>query len=220
MGNQKFGIDSEACDKIASDVSELCQIGVQVGIVIGGGNIFRGIKAHEEGMARTPADHIGMLATLINAISLQESFEKIHCESRIMSAVSCDTMAEPYSWKKALAYLESGNVIIFAGGTGNPYFTTDTAAALRGFEIRAQILIKATKVDGIYDKDPVKCLDAVKFDRITFLEVLARQLNVMDAAAIALCRENRMPIRVINIFEGQALKKAVFGENVGTLVKE
>ncbi len=219
MGQQKFGVDSAACDKIAREVSELCKAGVQIGIVIGGGNIFRGIKAHQSGMARTPADHIGMLATLINGISLQQAFEKIQLESRIMSAISCDTMAEPYSWKKALTYLKNGSVLIFVGGTGNPYFTTDSAAALRAFEIQAEVLIKATKVDGIYNKDPIHP-DAIKYDRVSYSEVLAKQLNVMDAAAIALCRENRLPIRVMNIFSDQTLKKAVFGENVGTLVEE
>ncbi len=218
MGQQKFGVDSEACAKIASDVSELCHLGVQVGIVVGGGNIFRGINAHRAGMARTPADQIGMLATLINGISLQQAFERISCESRVMSAIACDSMAEPYSWKKALGYLESGTVLIFVGGTGNPYFTTDSAAALRAFEIQAEILIKATKVDGIYSKDPIKYIDAVKYDRITFSEVLSKQLDVMDAAAIALCRENRLPIRVINIFNDKTLMRAVCGENVGTLV--
>lgn len=220
MGEQKFGVDSLACDKIAAEVAELCKAGVQVGIVIGGGNIFRGIKAHKSGMARTPADHIGMLATLINGISLQQAFEKLRLESRIMSAIACDTMAEPYSWKKALNYLERGAILIFVGGTGNPYFTTDSAAALRAFEIQAEVLIKATKVDGIYDKDPLAYSDAVKYSRVSYSEVLAKQLNVMDAAAIALCRENRLPIRVMNIFSDQTLKKAVFGENVGTLVEE
>ncbi len=220
MGQQKFGVEPSACAKIAAEVAELSMAGVQVGIVIGGGNIFRGIKAHQAGMARVPADHIGMLATLINGISLQQSFEKLRLESRIMSAISCEPMAEPYAWKKAIAYLENGAVLIFVGGTGNPYFTTDSAAALRAFEIQAEVLIKATKVDGIYSKDPIAHPDAVKYSRVSYSEVLAKELNVMDAAAIALCRENRLPIRVMNIFSDQTLKRAVFGENVGTLVEE
>jgi uridylate kinase len=217
MGNQHFGIDPGACQHIASHVHSLCKKGVQVGIVIGGGNIFRG--AHAKGMERTPADHIGMLATLINGISLQQAFEKIGCESRIMSAISCDVMAESYSWKNALDYLARGIVIIFIGGTGNPYFTTDSAAALRALEIQAEVLFKATKVDGIYDKDPMQHKDAKKFERITYDEVLSQDLKIMDPTAIALCRENRLPIRVFDMFSDKALDMAVQNESVGTLVE-
>ena len=217
MGNQKYGIDPESCHKIASSVHELTQLGVQVGLVIGGGNIFRGVKATEEGMQRTPADHIGMLATLINGIALQQAFEKIQCESRIMSAITLDVMAESYSWKNALKYLEKGIVLIFVGGTGNPYFSTDSAAALRALEIQAEVLLKATKVDGIYNKDPVKYANAKKFDQVTYSEVLASKLQVMDATAIALCRENGIPIRVFNMFN-HSLKAAVMNEPIGTLV--
>jgi uridylate kinase len=217
MGDQKYGIDPDACKKIASSVQELTKVGVQVGVVIGGGNIFRGVKATQDGMQRTPADHIGMLATLINGIALQQAFEEIGTESRIMSAITLDVMAESYSWKNALKYLEKGIVLIFVGGTGNPYFTTDSAAALRALEIQAQVLMKATKVDGIYNKDPVKYADAVKFDRVTYSEVLASKLQVMDATAIALCRENGIPIRVFNMFD-HSLKAAVYDEPVGTLV--
>jgi len=220
MGSEKFGVDPDASHKIATSVKELTQLGVQVGIVIGGGNIFRGIKGTHQGMERTPADHIGMLATIINGISLQQAFENISCESRIMSAIACDVMAESYNWKNALKYLDQGLVLIFVGGTGNPYFTTDTAAALRAFEIQAEILMKATKVDGIYDKDPLKYPNAVKFDQITYSDVLTNKLQVMDAAAIALCRENRIPIRVFNIFEDHSLKKAVCNQSAGTLVME
>ncbi|OGN63355.1 MAG: UMP kinase [Chlamydiae bacterium RIFCSPHIGHO2_12_FULL_49_9] len=215
MGSQKYGVDPEVCAKIAVSVQELIQLGVQVGLVVGGGNIFRGMKGVAGGMERTPADHIGMLATIINGISLQQAFEKIHCESRIMSAISCDVMAEPYSWKNALKYLDKGIVLIFVGGTGNPYFTTDTAAALRALEIQADVLMKATKVDGIYNKDPLKYPDAVKFDRVAYSEILERRLQVMDGAAIALCQENGIPIRV---FSPDSLKSAVFNEPVGTLV--
>ncbi len=220
MGPQKFGVDAAACGKIAREVGAIAVLGVQVGIVIGGGNIFRGIQASQAGLDRTPADHIGMLATLINAIALQQAFEKAGCESRVLSAIPCSGIAEPYSWKKALAYLERGIVLIFAGGTGNPYFTTDSAAALRAIEIQADVLVKATKVDGIYDKDPLKHPDAVKYDRISYSEALVRKLAVMDATAIALCRENKLPIRVINMFGDHALQQAVLHRSVGTLVEE
>ncbi len=218
MGGQKFGVDPEACCRIASQVHSIVQLGVQVGIVIGGGNIFRGAHATNLCMERTPADHIGMLATLINGISLQQAFERIQCESRIMSAISCDVMAESYFWKDALKYLEKGIVLIFVGGTGNPYFTTDSAAALRALEIRAEILLKATKVGGIYNKDPVKYPDAKKFDQISYNEVLTHQLQVMDATAVALCWENRIPIRVFNMFSDDALVNAVCQQSIGTLV--
>jgi uridylate kinase len=219
MGSQKFGVDPDVSHKIAVQVKELTQLGVQVGIVIGGGNIFRGIKGTHSGMDRTPADHIGMLATIINGIALQQAFERISCESRIMSAIACDVMAESYNWKKALEYLDQGIVLIFVGGTGNPYFTTDSAAALRALEVKAEVLMKATKVDGIYDRDPVQYPEAVKFQKISYLEVLAGQLQIMDATAIALCRENRIPIRVFNIFENHSLKNVVFNQAVGTLVE-
>ena len=219
MGDQKFGVDPDACHKISVQVKELVDLGVQVGVVIGGGNIFRGVQAVKSGMERTPADHIGMLATLINGIALQQSFEKISCESRIMSAITCDVMAELYSWKNALKYLDKGIVLIFVGGTGNPYFTTDSAAALRALEIHAQILLKATKVDGIYDKDPLKHPNAVKFKHVSYSEVLAHKLQVMDPTAIALCRENRTPICVFNVFANHALRHAVCNRDVGTLVE-
>jgi uridylate kinase len=217
MGNQKYGVDPDACHKIALSIQELVELGVQVGVVIGGGNIFRGVKATHAGMQRTPADHIGMLATLINGIALQQALEKLSCESRIMSAIACDVMAEPYSWKNAIAYLEKGLVLIFVGGTGNPYFTTDSAAALRALEINAEVLMKATKVDGIYNKDPITHPDAIKYDKITYSEVLASKLEVMDATAIALCAENRLPIRVFNMLD-RSLRAAVFNDPVGTLV--
>jgi len=215
LGSQKFGIDEGACHKIAVSVKELVSLGVQIAIVIGGGNIFRGFKGAQEGMARTPADQIGMLATIINGMALNQAFVQIGCPSRVLSAVSCDRMVEPYTWQKALQYLEQKNVLIFVGGTGNPYFTTDSAAALRALEIQADVLMKATKVDGIYDKDPLKYPDAVRFERLTYTEVLEKQLQVMDATAIALCRENHIPIRV---FSDRSLKSAVCNEPVGTLV--
>lgn len=221
LGNQPYGVDPEACSTIASSIQEISKIGVQVGVVIGGGNIFRGVKGVAAGMERTPADHVGMLATLINGISLQQAFEKIHSESRIMTAIACPpAVAEPYSWKDALQYLDEGVVLIFVGGTGNPYFTTDSAAALRALEIRAEVLLKATtKVDGVYDKDPLKHPDAKKFERLSYSEVLAQNLQVMDGAAVALCRENRIPIRVFNVFSDRALMKAVCDQSAGTLVE-
>ncbi len=220
LGGQPYGVDPEACFKIASSVKQLCAIGVQVSVVIGGGNIFRGVKGVAAGMDRTPADHIGMLATLINGISLQQAFERVHSESRIMTAIACPVMAEPYSWKDALKYLDKGVVLIFVGGTGNPYFTTDSAAALRALEIRAEVLLKATtKVDGIYDKDPLKHQKAVKFEKISYSKMLEENLQVMDATAVALCRENAIPIRVFDVFSDQALMKAVCNQSVGTLVE-
>lgn len=220
MGSQQYGIDPEACFRIATQVSQLTLAGVQVGIVIGGGNIFRGASHAKLRMERTSADHIGMLATLINGITLQQAFERISCESRIMSAISCDVMAESFSWKNAHDYLSKGIVLIFVGGTGNPYFTTDSAAALRALEIQAEILFKATKVDGIYDKDPMKFKGAKKFDRISYSQVLNSDLQVMDATAIALCRENHIPIRVFNLFSEEDLLKAVCNQPVGTIVDE
>ena len=217
MGDQKYGVDPDACHKIVSSILELTQLGIQVAVVIGGGNLFRGSKGSQFGMQRTPADHIGMLATLINGISLQQAFEKIGAPSRILSAIACEGIVETYVWEKALKYLEEGTTLIFVGGTGNPYFTTDSAAALRALEIRAEVLMKATKVAGIYSEDPLKNPDANKFDRLTYSEVLANNLQVLDAAAIALCRENKIPIRVFNMFD-HSLKAAVYSESVGTLV--
>ncbi len=219
MGSQKFGVDPDSTFHVANTVKEIINQGIQVAIVIGGGNIFRGLKGSGAGMARTPADHIGMLATMINGIALQQAFEKAHCESRIMSAIACDVMAECYNWKNALTYLDRGLVLIFVGGSGSPYFTTDTAAALRALEVKAEVVIKATKVDGVYDKDPLKYSDAVKFEKISYSEVLEKQLEVMDATAITLCRENKIPIRIFNVFEDGALMKAVTGQEIGTLVE-
>ncbi len=218
MGDRGYGIDPAACRKVALSVQSLVQLGVQVSIVIGGGNIFRGVQASSTQMLRTPADQVGMLATLMNGICLQQALQSLHCASHVMSAIACDAIVESYSWKNALAYLEQGRVLIFVGGTGNPYFTTDSAAALRALEMGAEVLFKATKVDGIYDKDPLQFPDALKLDRVTYSEVLAKQLRVMDATAIALCRENRIPIRVFNMFSDDSLKAAVYNETVGTLV--
>ncbi len=218
MGEQKFGVEHQACQKIAQSIKEVYALGIQIGLVVGGGNIFRGNQAQAFGFARTPADHIGMLATTINGLILQQSLAAIGVESRVMSAFNTDPIIEPYHWGNAMKSLSQGLIVIFVGGTGNPYFTTDSAAALRASEIQAEILLKATKVDGIYDEDPVKNPRAQKFDQLTYSEVLSRKLQVMDATAIALCRENQIPIRVFNLFEPKATLKAVCGESAGTLV--
>lgn len=218
MGDQKFGIEHRACQQIAHSIKEVHSLGVQMGIVVGGGNIFRGSQADAFGFARTPADHIGMLATTINGLVLQQTLAALGIESRVMSALNTDSIVEPFHWGHALHALQKGMIIIFVGGTGNPYFTTDSAAALRASEIQAEILLKATKVDGIFSDDPKKNPQAVKYDRLTYSDVLSKQLNVMDATAIALCRENKIPICVFNVFEEKAMLKAVCGQQKGTLV--
>ena len=220
MGSQKFGVDPDSTFHLANTVKEIINQSIQLAIVISGGNIFRGLKRSGAGMARTPADHIGMPATMINGIALQQAFEKVGCESRVMSAIACDVMAESYNWKNALTYLARGLVLIFVGGSGSPCFTTDTAAALRALKVHAEVVMKATKVDGIYDKDPFKYSDAVKFEKISYADVQEKQLEVMDATAIALCRENKIPIPVFNVFENGALMKAVTGQKIGTLVED
>ncbi len=218
MGEQKFGIEHRASLQIAHAIKDVHALGVQMGIVVGGGNIFRGTQAEAFGFARTPADHIGMLATTINGLVLQQTLASLGVESRVMSALNTDSIIEPYHWGHAMHSLQKGMIVIFVGGTGNPYFTTDSAAALRASEIQAEILLKATKVDGIFSEDPKKNPNAIKYDRLTFSEVLAKHLNVMDATAIALCRENHIPICVFNLFEEGAMLKAVCGQPKGSLV--
>ena len=218
MGEGKFGVDHKASQNIAAAVKEIHAMGVQIGIVIGGGNIFRGSQAKEFGFSRTPADHIGMLATTINGLILQQALARLGCESHVMSAFDTDSIIEKYHWQGALDHLNRGAIVIFVGGTGNPYFTTDTAAALRASEMNAQILIKATKVDGIYDKDPIRFRSAKKFDHLTYADVLSQKLNVMDSTAIALCRENNIPILVFNLFKKGSLLSAVTDQKVGSLV--
>ena len=218
MGEQKFGIEHQSCRHIAQAIKEVYAIGVQMGIVVGGGNIFRGNQAKSFGFARTPADHIGMLATTINGLVLQQTLASLGVESRVMSALNTDSIVEPYHWGHALHSLQKGMILIFVGGTGNPYFTTDSAAALRASEIQAEMLLKATKVDGIFSEDPKKNPRAEKFERLTYSDVLAKKLNVMDATAIALCRENQIPICVFNLFEQGAMLKAVCGQQKGSLV--
>lgn len=220
LGNQPFGISYEACRSVALVLKEMRDAGLEVAVVIGGGNIFRGISLKASGIARTPADQMGMLATMMNGVALQQALTSINCKARVMSALECPAVVDSYNWNKALEFLGQGEVIVFVGGTGNPYFTTDSAAALRAGEIHADVLLKATKVDGIYDKDPLKHVDAVKYDRISYSQVLAEKLEVMDATAIALCRNNRIPIFVFNMNKlGRCAIAKIFSEkNQGTLV--
>ena len=218
-GDQGFGINVNIIQAIAQGVAAAHGTGVEIGIVIGGGNIFRGIAASATGMDRASSDYMGMLATCMNALALQDSLEKIGVFTRVQSAIEMAEIAEPYIRRKAIRHLEKKRVVIFAAGTGNPYFTTDTAAALRAMEIDAEVVMKATKVDGVYDKDPKKFADAVKFDELTYLDVLKRQLNVMDSTAISLCMDNSLPILTFNLDNPANILKAVKGEKIGTLIK-
>ena len=220
MGDGSYGIDPAVTDRLARQVAELHDDGIEVGVVVGGGNIFRGMAGAAKGMDRAQADYMGMLATVMNALALQDAFEHAGCECRVMSAIQMNEVCEPYIRRRAMHHLEKGDVVIFAAGSGNPYFTTDTAAALRACEIDADCLIKATKVNGIYDKDPVKNDDAVRFDTISYHEVLVRGLQVMDTTATALCQDNRMPIIVLNIEGEDTIKRALEGEPIGTVVVE
>ena len=218
MGDQEFGISSDVITSYAKQIKEIVDLGVEISIVIGGGNIFRGISGAAQGVDRVTGDHMGMLATVINSLALQNSIEKLGVPTRVQTAIEMPKVAEPFIKRRAQRHLEKGRVVIFGAGTGNPYFTTDTAAALRAIEMETDVVIKATKVDGIYDKDPVKYPDAKKYETVTYNEVLAKDLKVMDATAISLCRENKLPIIVFNsLIEGN-LKKVVMGENIGTTV--
>ena len=218
MGDQEFGISSDVITSYAKQIKEIVDLGVEVSIVIGGGNIFRGISGAAQGVDRVTGDHMGMLATVINSLALQNSIEKLGVPTRVQTAIEMPKVAEPFIKRRAQRHLEKGRVVIFGAGTGNPYFTTDTAAALRAIEMETNVVIKATKVDGIYDKDPVKYPDAKKYETVTYNEVLAKDLKVMDATAISLCRENKLPIIVFNsLIEGN-LKKVVMGEHIGTTV--
>ena len=218
MGDQEFGISSDVIASYAKQIKEIVDLGVEVSIVIGGGNIFRGLSGAAQGVDRVTGDHMGMLATVINSLALQNSIEKLGIPTRVQTAIEMPKVAEPFIKRRAQRHLEKGRVVIFGAGTGNPYFTTDTAAALRAIEMETNVVIKATKVDGIYDKDPVKYPDAKKYETVTYNEVLAKDLKVMDATAISLCRENKLPIIVFNsLIEGN-LKKVVMGEHIGTTV--
>ncbi|MBI4041376.1 MAG: UMP kinase [Deltaproteobacteria bacterium] len=217
-GTQEFGIHEEVLKKIAQEVKELVDLGIQVAIVMGGGNIFRGLEASSKGMDRASADYIGMLATTINSLALQHALEKEGVYTRVLSAISMQQLAEPYIRRRAIRHLEKSRVVIFAAGTGNPYFTTDTAAALRAMEIGAQVILKATRVNGVFDKDPLKHKDAKMFKKLSYIQVLQKKLSVMDSTAISLCMDNDMEIIVFNLMKDSNIKKAVFGEEVGTLV--
>ncbi|MEJ2801937.1 UMP kinase [Comamonadaceae bacterium PP-2] len=218
MGNDAFGINRETIVRMAAEVAEVINLGVQVAVVIGGGNIFRGVAGGSVGMDRATADYMGMLATVMNSLALADAMSKAGLTARVMSAISIEQVVEPYVRPKALQYLEEGKVVIFAAGTGNPFFTTDTAAALRGAEIGAELVLKATKVDGVYTADPKKDPTATRYDHITFDEAMSKNLGIMDATAFALCRDQNLPIKVFSILKDGALKRVVMGEDEGTLV--
>ena len=218
MGSAEFGIDPAIIERISSEVKELVDAGIQVAIVIGGGNIFRGVSLSAEGMDRATGDYMGMLATVINALAIQDGLERSGMIVRVMSALQINQVAEGYIRRRAIRHLEKGRVVIFAAGTGSPFFTTDTAASLRGIEIGADVVLKATKVDGVYSADPMKDKDAVFYSRLSYDEVLVKNLNVMDATSIALCRDHSMPVRVFNMNKPGSLMRIMFGEEEGTLV--
>jgi uridylate kinase len=218
MGDDSYGINRAVIDRIVGEIGEIVKLGVEVGVVIGGGNIFRGVAPAAAGMDRAKADYMGMLATVINALALEDAMRRAGIVSRVQSALTVDTVAEPYIRGKALRYLEEGKVVIFAAGTGNPFFTTDTAAALRGREIEANIVLKATKVDGVYTADPRKDPAATRYTDLTFNEAILKNLKVMDATALALCRDQNMQIKVFSIFKPGSLRRVVMGEDEGTLV--
>ncbi len=219
MGNQSYGIEAETVSFIANEIKTIYDMGVKIGLVVGGGNIFRGVSPAAKGMDRVTADHMGMLATVINSLAVQNGLEAAGIPTRVQSAVEMRQIAEPYIRRRAMRHMEKGRVVVFAAGTGNPYFTTDTTATLRASEINAELVLKATKVDGIYDKDPKKFSDAVKFDNINYLDVLTKGLKVMDATAISMCMDNDIPLMVFDMFGAGNLKKIVTGEKVGTLVQ-
>lgn len=219
MGDKGYGIDSYTVDYMASEIKKVLKMGVEVAVVIGGGNIFRGVEASVKGMERASADYMGMLATLINALALQNALEKIKVPTRVQSAIDMRELAEPYIRRKAIRHLEKGRVVIFAAGTGNPYFTTDTASALRAMEIGAEVILKATKVDGVYTSDPVKDPRARKYEAIDYIDVLKKGLAVMDSTAISLCMDNNLPIVVFNVKGKGNIKKVIEGKKVGTLVR-
>src|SRR5579884_128083 len=217
-GGAPFGIDAGRVKDLAREVADVAARGIQVGLVVGGGNIFRGVAAAAQKMDRVTADHMGMLATVINSLALSDALEQDGIPTRVMSAIEMHQVAEPYIRRRAIRHLEKGRIVIFAAGTSNPYFSTDTAATLRALEIKADVIAKATRVDGVYDKDPLKYPDAVKYGEITYLDVLAKALGVMDASAVAMCRENRLPILVFNLNTYGNIMRISMGEPVGTLI--
>lgn len=217
-GDEKFGIDAERVKALAIEVADVARAGVQVGVVVGGGNFFRGVAAAAQKMDRVTADHMGMLATVINALALQDALEQMGTHTRVMSAIEMNQVAEPYIRRRAIRHLEKDRIVIFAAGTSNPYFSTDTAATLRALEIHAQVIAKATRVNGVYDKDPLKFPDAVMYATVSYLEVLSKGLGVMDSTAIAMCRDNQLPIRVFNLNTAGNIMRMSMGENIGTLI--
>ncbi len=218
MGDQNYGIDPAVATRIAQDIAEIQALGVQTAVVIGGGNIFRGLAASARGMDRSTGDYMGMLATVINALALQDALEHNGVATRVLTAIEMRAVAEPFIRRRAVRHLEKGRVVVFAAGTGNPYFTTDTAAALRAMEMKAEVILKGTKVDGIYTADPVKDPQATRYDSISYLQVLQQGLQVMDATAISLCMDNKLPILVFNLKTPGNIRRAVMGEAIGTLV--
>ena len=219
MGDKQFGIDNTRLKQFANDIEEILDLNIEIAIVIGGGNIFRGVQAENGGMERTQGDYMGMLATMINAMALQSALEANGLDTRLLSAIKMEQIAEPFIRRKAMRHLEKGRITIFGAGTGNPYFTTDTAAALRAIEMEADVILKGTRVDGIYTSDPEKNPDATKYDRLSFDEVFEKGLNIMDMTAFTLCKENSKPIIVFDMNKPGNLKKVVQGEKIGTLVK-
>ena len=219
-GEQDFGIDPTKAIELSKEIKSIHEMGVDITLIIGGGNIFRGMQAASKGMDRVTGDYLGMLATIMNAISVQDALEKNGVETRTLSAITVSQISEPYIRRRALRHLDKGRVVIVAGGTGNPYFTTDTAAALRATELKAQVLLKGTKVDGVFDKDPVVYSDAVRYNNVSFTEVLGKNLRVMDLTAITLCKENALPICVFNINNKGDLKRVMEGKNIGTNIIE
>lgn len=217
-GKSGRALDDKTLEDVTGQIREVVNLGIQIGVVIGGGNIFRGLEAAARGMDRVSADYMGMLATVINSLALQEYLEKHNTFTRVLSAIEMAAVAEPFIRRRAVRHMEKGRVVIFAGGTGNPYFTTDTAAALRASEVGAEIILKGTKVDGVYDSDPVKNKAARKYDKVSYLEVLNKGLKVMDATAISMCMDNKIPIAVFNLYKKGNLKRIMYGEKIGTLV--
>src|SRR5882757_1117333 len=218
-GHLSFGLDAERVKSLASEVAEVARAGVQVGMVLGGGNIFRGVAAAANNMDRVTGDHMGMLATVINALAFQDALEQLGVPTRVMTAIEMHQVAEPYIRRRAIRHLEKGRIVIFAAGTSNPYFSTDTAATLRALEIKAQVIAKATKVDGVYDKDPNKFPDALMYDRTGYTEVLSRSLAIMDASAVAMCRDNKLPIVVFNLNKNGNIMRMSKGEPLGTIIE-
>jgi uridylate kinase len=217
-GQASFGIDADRVKSLGREIADVAASGIQVGVVVGGGNIFRGVAAAARNMDRVTGDHMGMLATVINSLALSDALEQMGIPTRVMSAIEMHQVAEPYIRRRAIRHLEKGRIVIFAAGTSNPYFSTDTAATLRALEIKADVIAKATRVDGVYDKDPLKFPDAIKFDEISYLEVLSRALGVMDATSIAMCRDNKLPILVFNLNTTGNIMRMSMGEPVGTVI--